>query len=100
MMLYRAEGAHDEPGYAGAVDERTGRYFGSYDRATRHLIEGRHLFMVRVTEEEALLLGGSPDDHVLLTPAQVARKEHSAFCPCYRAADALRQSARNPSARR
>lgn len=35
-VLYRTEGPHADPGYAGRVDERTGRYFGTYERAMRY----------------------------------------------------------------
>lgn len=80
MRLYRAEGAADGPGYAGTVDERTGRYFGSLGRAMAHRVDDRHLYEVDLSEEEAMLIGGDPDDHVLLSVRQAARKRHSSLC--------------------
>lgn len=37
LLVYRAEGDHALPGYAGRVDVRTGRYFGTLDKAARYL---------------------------------------------------------------
>lgn len=82
MRLYRAEGSHDEPGYAGTVDVRTGRFFGSLERALTYCMDGRHLYRLDLTEVEWMMLGGSPDDHVLVTAEQAARKVHSDLCPC------------------
>lgn len=80
--FYRAEGPHSDPGYAGSADERTGRYFGTLMKAMKYLSEDRHLYEVELEDGE--VVSGNPEDHVLLSPEQAARKVHSDLCPNHR----------------
>lgn len=78
ITLYRAEGAHTDPGYAGTPDARTGRYFGTLGKALRYCSPDRHLYEVTVQSQDVV---GDPDDHILLTRAQADTKVHSSLCP-------------------